>query len=90
MHLSPEDETYNCSNYDDDSLYKSFAECEDHYIRKTLPSGMIPPWSLPIANLSMASKHYSDNNTQFMSDLWVIAGRFHSKKNSIFSFEITS
>ena len=52
---SPEDTSSNCVNYPTDK-YRSFSDCDQDFIKKTLPEGLVPFWS--VTNLSLASDFY--------------------------------
>ena len=49
---SPEDPANPCLNYPTEE-YESYADCDDHFLRKSLPSGLRPFWT--VDNISVAS-----------------------------------
>ena len=42
---SPEDPANPCANYPTEK-YSSYADCDDDFVRKSLPPGLKPFWSL--------------------------------------------
>ena len=63
LELSADDRTSNCINYPTES-YKSYAQCDQEYIRKDLPKGLIPFWSLPMEDITLASNKFSWNGSK--------------------------
>lgn len=64
LELSPEDKTSNCINYPTQD-YVSYSQCDKDYIRKELPVGLIPFWTVSTDHINLAS-----NN----SFVWNISG----------------
>ena len=52
--MSPDDETSSCRNYPTSS-YASYAECDTEYVRKVLPGGLIPFWTLTVDKIHLAA-----------------------------------
>ena len=50
--MAPEDKTYNCMNYDSVNTY---AKCDQQFMKKILPVGLVPFWSVPFDNISKAT-----------------------------------
>ena len=48
---SPEDQSLNCANYPTTS-FESYAECDEQFVRNTLPEDLVPFWSVSIFNLA--------------------------------------
>ena len=65
--LSPDDLNHNCTNYDEDNTY---AACDEAFIRDSLPHDLIPVWSLPLSNLSLASKSWFHNDSTLMTNVY--------------------
>ena len=53
---SPDDPANPCVNYPTEE-YESYAECDDHFVRRSLPPGLKPFWA--VDNISQASNIYS-------------------------------
>ena len=49
---SPEDPANPCVNYPTEE-YESYADCDDHFVRKSLPPGLMPFWA--VDNISEAT-----------------------------------
>ena len=61
---SPEDPANPCVNYPTEE-YESYADCDDHFVRKSLPQGLQPFWA--VDNISEANNffyndHYSEKD----------------------------
>ena len=56
QHNSPADQTSNCVNYPTEE-YDSYADCDEDFVRRSLPVGLVPFWS--VSNTSLASNNYS-------------------------------
>ena len=52
----PEDPANPCVNYPTEE-YQSYAECDDHYVRRYLPPGLNPFWA--VDNISEATNSFS-------------------------------
>ena len=74
-HNSPADQTSNCVNYPTEE-YDSYADCDEDFVRKSLPVGLVPFWS--VSNLSSASDNYSMShlNSSQKNKLRLILGRY--------------
>ena len=53
---SPEDPANPCVNYPTKE-YESYAECDDHFVRRSLPPGLKPFWI--VDNISEATNSFS-------------------------------
>ena len=53
---SPEDPTNPCANYPTED-YSSYAECDDDFVRRSLPPGLKPFWA--VDDLSEASSSFT-------------------------------
>ena len=53
---SPEDPVNPCVNYPTEE-YESYAECDDHFIRRFLPPGLKPFWN--VDNISEATDTFT-------------------------------
>ena len=53
---SPEDPANPCVNYPTEE-YESYAECDDHFVRRSLPPGLKPFWT--VDNISEATNNFS-------------------------------
>ena len=56
---SPEEVNSNCVNYPTEQ-FASYADCDQEFVRRTLPRGFVPFWS--VNNVSMASNTFSWEN----------------------------
>ena len=61
--LSADDKTSNCINYPTET-FKSYDQCDQEYIRKELPEGLIPFWSIHCENITLASNKFSWNGSK--------------------------
>ena len=52
---SPEDPANPCVNYPTEE-YQSYADCDDHFVRKSLPSELRPFWT--VDNIGEATSYY--------------------------------
>ena len=52
---SPEDPANPCAHYPTEE-YESYADCDDHFVRKSLPPGLKPFWT--VDNISEATDTY--------------------------------
>ena len=70
---SPEDPANPCVNYPTEE-YESYAECDDHFVRRSLPPGLKPFWT--VDNISEATNNFSiDTNQSRKLMSHVILGR---------------
>ena len=53
---SPEDPANPCVNYPTEE-YESYADCDDHFVRRSLPPGLRPFWA--IDNISEATNIFN-------------------------------
>ena len=53
---SPEDPANPCVNYPTEE-YSSYADCDDHFVRRSLPPGLKPFWT--VDNISEATNTFS-------------------------------
>ena len=60
--FSPEDPANPCANYPTEK-YSSYADCDDEFVRRSLPPGLKPFWA--VDNISEAHDNISINN-----DVW--------------------
>ena len=56
---SPEDPANPCVNYPTEE-YESYADCDDHFVRKSLPPGLRPFWA--VDNISEATNNFHSND----------------------------
>ena len=59
---SPDDPGNPCTNYPTEE-YQSYAECDDHFVRRSLPPGLKPFWA--VDNISEATNTYTMKTTQY-------------------------
>ena len=53
-----------CVNYPTEE-YESYADCDDHFVRKSLPPGLMPFWAvdnISEANSFFVNDHYSEKD----------------------------
>ena len=58
LELSPDDVNSNCVNYPT-KIFSSYADCDEDFLRKGMPDGLVPFWILPMENISQASNNFS-------------------------------
>ena len=76
---SPEDPANPCVNYPTEE-YQSYADCDDHFVRRSLPPGLKPFWS--VDNISEATNTYS-MKTEDYDDLYSgVLGMFRNQSIS--------
>ena len=68
---SPEDPANPCVNYPTEE-YESYAECDDHFVRRSLPPGLKPFWT--VDNISEASNSFSMRTEIYDKTLVTING----------------
>ena len=61
---SEEDKQRNCVHYPT-LEYQTYAECDQDYVRRTLPSDLVPFWN--VDNISQASSFYERNGNE---EIW--------------------
>ena len=71
---SPEDPANPCADYPTEE-YESYADCDDHFVRKSLPEGLKPFWT--VDNISEATNTYS-MKTELYDE--ILAGNSLSKR----------
>ena len=60
---SPEDPANPCVNYPTEQ-YESYADCDDHFVRSSLPTGLKPFWT--VDNISEATNtFYLDEDSDY-------------------------
>ena len=52
--------------------YESYAECDDHFVTRSLPPGLKPFWA--VDNISQASNTFSFEGELFNFDTWINYG----------------
>ena len=60
---SPEDPANPCVNYPTEE-YESYAACDDHFVRSSLPPGLKPFWT--VDNISEATNNFNVNYELFL------------------------
>ena len=68
---SPEDPANPCVNYPTEE-YESYAECDDHFVRRSLPPGLKPFWT--VNNISEATNSFSMRTEIYDKTLVTING----------------
>ena len=63
LELSEDDTTSNCINYPTQS-YLSYADCDRDFIRKQLPVDLVPFWTVPLDDISLASNTFAWNGSK--------------------------
>ena len=58
LEMSPDDVNSNCVNYPTE-IFASYSDCDEDFLRKGMPDGLVPFWILPMENMSMASNNFS-------------------------------
>ena len=58
LELSPDDVNSNCVNYPTE-IFASYSDCDEEFLRKGMPDGLVPFWILPVENMSLASNNFS-------------------------------
>ena len=71
---SPEDPANPCVNYPTEE-YESYADCDDHFIRRFLPPGLQPFWN--VDHISEATDTIT-LDYELYSKLWPYLGIFHT------------
>ena len=66
---SPEDPANPCVNYPTEE-YESYADCDDHFVRRILPPGLKPFWT--VDNISDATDNFYLENKIY--DYWYYYG----------------
>ena len=56
---SPEDKKNPCVDYPTES-FSSYADCDDDFVRRSLPPGLVPFWA--VDNISLASNNFTYNS----------------------------
>ena len=75
--LSTEDENSNCVDYPTDT-FASYSDCDEHFMRKTLPKNLIPFWT--VRNINESSNNYNSEKLDYK--IWADLG----DKAFIFTF----
>ena len=60
---SPEDPANPCVNYPNEE-YESYADCDDHFVKQTLPPNLRPFWA--VDNISEATISYDLENDLYL------------------------
>ena len=58
LEMSPDDVNSNCVNYPTEK-FSSYSDCDEDFLRKGMPDGLVPFWILPMENMSQASNNFS-------------------------------
>ena len=58
LEMSPDDVNSNCVNYPTE-IFASYSDCDEEFLRKGMPDGLVPFWILPMENMSLASNSFS-------------------------------
>ena len=59
---SPEDPANPCTNYPTEK-YSSYADCDDEFVRRSLPPGLKPFWA--VDNISEATNSFTMNSDEY-------------------------
>ena len=86
MELSVDDKTSNCINYPTET-FKSYDQCDQEYIRKELPEGLIPFWSIHCENITLASNKFSWNGSK--EEFKLLLNKFGKLKNEAKNNELS-
>ena len=81
MEHSPDDPAYPCVNYPTEE-YESYAECDDHFVTRSLPPGLKPFWT--VDNIREGSKKMEFSISGGGGSIWKAI--FHFYMNSFVSF----
>ena len=59
---SPDDPSNPCANYPTEE-FDSYADCDDNFVRRTLPPGLKPFWT--VDNISEATETFTINSEEY-------------------------
>ena len=71
---SPEDPANPCVNYPTEE-YESYADCDDHFVRKSLPPGLKPFWA--VNNISEANSYFYNDHYSEKDDYTYRKSTYH-------------
>ena len=61
---SPSDPAHPCVNYPTEE-YHSYGECDDQFVRRSLPPGLRPFWTVDMKDMSLATDRFTLNTQSY-------------------------